>query len=140
MQIDIHFNTDTATESDYKALLAVANGLAGQPASDKTVAEQPDKPAAKGAVKKATSTAKKATAKPEPTPEPDEPEEEPEEAEDDNLLGDEVPTRDDAVQIVSKMIDDGEAPKVKKVLTKFKAKRLSEVPDEDIPAFVEALS
>lgn len=49
-------------------------------------------------------------------------------------------TKKDAVALATKLVSSGKAAEVKKVLTDLGAKRVSELSDEDVPAFIAALS
>lgn len=73
---------------------------------------------------------KAAAAKPEPDPEP--------EAED--LVGGDAPTMADAVALATKFVAEGKSARVKEVLADCGAKKVSELPEDKISAFVTALS
>lgn len=123
----IAFNTSELTDQDRAVLRAL---LGDAPAA----APKAEKPA----------PAKAAPApKPEPVKEPEPVQEEAPaepEAEDDLLGGDEVVTRADAVAAATKLVTSGEQAKVKDALASVGAKRVSEVADDKLAAFVAALS
>lgn len=75
--------------------------------------------------------AKKAQPKSAPEPEPEE--------EDEDLLGDDGPTMKDAVAKATELVSGGDAAKVKSALADLGVKRVSELKDGDIPAFLSAL-
>lgn len=91
------------------------------------IAEHSDAPA-----KAAAPAAKKAAApKAKPEPEP--------EAEDEDLLGGDAPTKKDALAAASKLVADGKSATVKAAIEAVGIKRVSEISDEQVPAFLEAL-
>lgn len=113
----ITIDTDTLSDMDIAMLSFLAEQ--GEPA------EEPEpEPAKKAAPAKKATKAKKAD--PEPEPEPDE--------------DDAAPTMSDAVAAATQLVSSGEASKVKAALTAVGAKRVSEMKDEDIPAFLAHLS
>lgn len=90
-------------------------------------AEEPEEPAPP-----AKSTAKKTAPKDEvPAPADEEAEE--------DLVGNDGPTLADAVARATVMVSNGNATKVKEALAVVGAKRVSEMKEEDIPAFFAAL-
>lgn len=121
MQITI--DTNNLSELDI-AMLAF---LAGQ---DETAEEEEEAPAPPPAAKKAAS--KKAAAKPKPEPV--------EEEEDLIDGGDDAPTMSDAVAAATQLVSSGESAKVKAALAEVGAKRVSEMAEDDIPAFLAALA
>ena len=125
MQITI--NIDGPLTADEKQLLLSIAGDATRPSAVAAA------PAAKAAPK-AESTPKAA---PKAEKAVEEPEEDVEETTSDDADG---PTRQDAVDLVTKLVSGGEAPKVKKALADHGVKRVSELGDDDIAAFVAALS
>lgn len=122
MQITI--DTDNLSELD----IAMLSFLAEQgEVAETTEAEEAPAPAKK--------TTKKAPAK--------EPEQEPEE---EDLVGgtdepadEDAPTLSDAVAAATELVSNGEAAKVKEALSEVGAKRVSEMSEEDVPAFLAAL-
>lgn len=134
MQIIIH-DTNELSELDLRVLRA----LVGAEAAEAPVSGAKTAPAAEPKAAPA-KPAQKAAKKPEPEPEPEEePEDEPEVAEE-SEDGDEAPTLKDAVALATKLVSDGKAPQVKKALTDLGAKRVSELKESDVPAFIAALS
>jgi len=88
---------------------------------------------------------KTAAAKPDPEPEPEPEDDEPaaEENEDDpeDLLGGSEPvTMQDAVKVASDLVSKGKSADVKKALNGFGVKRVSELDEGDLAAFVAQLS
>lgn len=112
MQITI--NTDDMSELDIAVMQFLISG-------DEEAEPEPTPPAA--AAKKAP--AKKAVTK---APEPEE-----------DLLGGDGPTLADAVAAATALVANGEAAKVKAALTEVGAKRVNELKDEDVSAFLAAL-
>jgi hypothetical protein len=138
--MQITFDTNNAEDiKQVKAFLSLSDDAVAAPVADEP-AEAPAKKAAPAA-KKAAPAAKKAAAKPEPTPEPEEAEEADEapEDEDEDLLGGDEPTMADAVELATKLVSGGEAPRVKAALADVGAKRVSELKGDDIATFVNAL-
>ena len=125
LQINID-TTETLSEAD-RALLHALLG-------DGKAAATPPEPKAE----KPVSAPKKAAAKkstPKPAPEPEEAEED-----DEDVLGTDAPTRADAVARATELVSSGKAAQVKAALNSVGAKRVSEVADEDIASFMDALS
>ena len=130
MQITITLDTEKLTPQDARLLAA----LAGQPqTSGETPAPAAEKPAQ--AAKK--TSAPKAAAKPEPEPEP---EEEPETDEPSEAADDEAPTKDQAIELATKLVSSGGAKKVKAALTEIGVKKVSELSDEDVLTFINLLN
>lgn len=121
MQITI--DTNNLSEMDVAMLAFLAGQEAPEPEAED---EEPETPAP---AKKAAA-AKKAAPKAEPDPEP--------EAED-LVGGGDAPTMADAVARATTLVSEGEAAKVKEALAAVGAKRVSEMSEEDIPAFFAAL-
>jgi heme-binding NEAT domain protein len=112
---------DTANLSDLdRAMLAF---LAGDPEE----ATEPEPEPEPEPVKKATATKKTAPAK-KAEPEPEE-----------DLVGGSAPVMADAVAAATQLVSSGQAAKVKSALAEVGAKRVSEMSDDDIPAFLAAL-
>lgn len=105
-------NTNEELSDQDREVLALLTGNSAAP---------PAKPAA---AKKAAPAAKSA---PEPEPEED-------------LVGGDAPTMADAVALATKLVSAGQSAKVKEALADAGAKRVSELSEEAIPAFVAALS
>lgn len=121
MQITI--DTNNLSELDI-AMLAF---LAGQDEAEPEAPEPDEKPAPA----KATAATKKAAAKATPAAEP--------EAEEDLVGGGDAPTMADAVAAATVLVSEGGAAKVKEALAVVGAKRVSEMDEADIPAFLAAL-
>lgn len=144
MQITI----DTTKElSDLdKSVLRTLLGHSASSSAPATAAEAEEPTVAKAAApaKKAAAPAKKAAApKPDPEPEPDEDEDATEAVEEDadeDLLGSDGPTMEDAVALATKLVNGGEAARVKAALADAGAKRVSELKESDIADFVATLS
>lgn len=118
--MQIHIDTSEPLSDTDKQVLAVLTGKeATTPAAKvNTVAA---KPAAKPAPEK--------DVEPDPEPEPDA----------DADAGDGV-SLEDARALASKMVSNGEAAKVKAALTSVGAKKISEVDDDSVQAFYDALN
>jgi hypothetical protein len=112
--------------------VAVLRTLLGENAE--TPVSAPVAAKAAPAAKKAAPKAEKAAPEPEPEDEPeaDEPEE--------DLVGDDGPTMEDAVALATKLVSSGQAAKVKAALGEVGAKKVSEIKAGDIATFVNALS
>lgn len=121
----IELDTNNLSELDM-AVLAV---LTGNQATAPTPAVAP---------KAAPAPAKKAPAKAAPAPAPEPTEEAGAEAEAEDLVGG-APTMADAVSAATVLVSSGGAAKVKEALASVGAKRVSEMQDTDIPAFLAAL-
>jgi len=117
--VQITIDTNNLSELDINMLAFLAD--AGE-----VVEEEVEEPVAVPAPKPA-----KAKAEPAPEPEP-EPEEELIE------VGD-APTMSDAVAAATTLVSEGGAAKVKSALAIVGAKRVSEMAEGDIPAFLAAL-
>lgn len=113
----IQFETSELTELDKQVLAVLAGGS--------TAPAQPTAKAAPKAEKAAPKAEKKA--EPESTPEP-------------AAEADGQATMKDAVELATKLVSSGEAAKVKVALNELGAKRVSELSEENVPAFVAKLS
>lgn len=122
MQITI--DTNNLSDLD-KAMLAF---LAGEEADD-TVEPDPE-PTPAPAKAAATKKAAKADEAPAPEPEPEA---------DEDLVGGDAPTMSDAVAAATTLVSEGKAATVKAALAVVGAKRVSEMEEGDIPAFLAAL-
>jgi outer membrane biosynthesis protein TonB len=146
MRIDIEFNTDTATEKDYQALLAVANGLAGQPAAAvySTTVEEPSEYVSRRAAAEAEepepevaeepkpkAKAKKKTTKPKPKPVDDTPE-----PVDDTPEPDDEP-KQSAMERATELLTAGKNDVVKAALDELGAGRVRELDAEDEAKFLK---
>jgi len=99
--------------------------VAGVPVPDEEApAEAEAKPAKKTAAKK---TAKKSAAKLAAVPEPDE-------SDDNDAL------RNKAVEAARDLLESGEREKVMAVLSELEVGRVSDLPDESLQAFIDALN
>lgn len=114
---------DTASLSELD--IAMLAFLAGQEPAEEPAEEAPTPEPAKKAPKKAAPK----KAEPEPEPEP----------EDEDLVGGEAPTMSDAVAAATKLVSSGKAAEVKAALATVNAKRVSEIQEGDIAAFLAAL-
>lgn len=85
---------------------------------------------------KKTAAKKTAAKKPDPEPEAEEEADEPEETEAED---DDAPTMSDAVAAATQLVSSGQAAKVKEALATVGAKRVSEIEEKDIAAFMAAL-
>lgn len=133
----VAFNTEELSEQDRK-MLAILLGEGEWPATPAEPAPAPAKAApAKKAAPKAEPKPEPAEA-PSPAPEPEAQAEATPEPEED-LLGAEAPTMADAVAAATKLVSSGGAAKVKEALGTVGAKRVSEVPADQIAAFLDAL-
>jgi hypothetical protein len=121
----ISVDTEKLSEQDKTILRVVLGGFTAEPA--KTPVE--DKPAPR------RRAAAKAAAEPEPEPVEDEVADD---GEDEDLLG-AAPTLDDAVERATALVTDGKSAQVKKALAAVGAKRVSELAEDDVAAFLEAL-
>lgn len=110
MQITI--DTNNLSELDINMLAFLAGG------TEETEAEPDEAPAPVKAAKKAAKVA----------PEPEE-----------DLVGGDGPTMADAVAAATVLVSEGGAAKVKAALATVGAKRVSEMDEGDIPAFLAAL-
>jgi len=121
-EVQITIDTNNLSELDIAMLAFLAGNteaeeeVAGTPADEETAEPEPEKP--KAAAKKAA--AKKA---------------EPEE----DLVGGDGPTMSDAVAAATQLVSEGGAARVKAALAVVGAKRVSEMDESDIPAFLAAL-
>lgn len=123
MQITI--DTNNLSELDIAMLAFLAEQ---EPTAE--VAEEPEPEPAPTKPAKAASKPK-----PEPEPEVEEPAEEPEE----DLISGDAPTMSDAVAAATELVSDGKAALVKEALASVGAKRVSELAEGDIAAFLAAL-
>lgn len=140
----VAFDTAELTAKD----LTMLKVLVGEGDWPTIPAEAPAKPVeakVNGSPVAKPAPAKKApAAKPEPKPEPVA-EPEPEAAPEEDLLGGDTepepegPTMADAVAAATKLVSSGGAPKVKEALAAVGAKRVSEIPADQITAFLDAL-
>lgn len=129
MHITIQLDsTDSADWAAFQRLAALN--------SDVTVVQST--PAAPAAPAKAAPR-KAAPAKVEPTPEPEPEAPAAEEPEDEDVLGGGAPTVSDAIARATEMVSNGQTSKVKAALAVVKAKRVSEVTDKTVAAFMTAL-
>lgn len=118
MQITI--DTNNLSELDVAMLAFLAGQEAETPEPEGETTTEPE-PA------KADKKAKAEKAKPEPEPEPEE-----------DLVGG-GPTLADAVARATQMVSNGGSAKVKEALAAVGAKRVSEMDETDVPAFLAAL-
>lgn len=118
MQITI--DTNNLSEMDINMLAFLA---------EQGEAVEADEPAPEAPPAKAPAK-KKAAATPAPEPEPEEEE---------DLVGGDGPTMSDAIAAATALVSSGEAAKVKAALAEVGVKRVSEMEDKDIPAFLAAL-
>jgi len=125
MYIEIHHNTtDGLTDQDKAILMALAGvESAGSAPVSAPAASAPAKAAAKSG-KKAEKSA--------PAPEPEE--------EDEDLVGGDSPTMEDAVARATELVSSGQAAKLKAALNKAGAKKVSELKPGDIAAFLDELA
>lgn len=114
--MQITFNTEDLSATD-KQILALLAGSAEAPAA----------PASKPASKPATA---KPAAKAEPTPEA--------EPAEDTPASEGGATMEDAVALATSMVSTGKAAKVKEALAAVGAKRVSEIAEDQIQAFIDA--
>lgn len=108
--MQITMNTDELSELD----IAVLRFLAGMEDGEPEAEAEPEPVAKKTRAKKA--------------PEPEE-----------DLLGSDSPTLADAVAVATTLVANGEAGKVKAALTEIGVKRVNELADDNIVAFLAAL-
>lgn len=129
--MQISFNTEDLTDLDRQVLAVLAGDAA--PASDAPAQEatKAEKPAP--AAKKAAPAPKAAKPAPEPETEEETPEEEPEETGD-------APTKEQAIEMATKLVAGGEAAKVKAALTEVGAKKVSELTDDNVAEFIAKIS
>lgn len=130
MQITI--DTNNLSELDINMLAF----LAGQEPEAET---EPDEPVEETPAPAKKAPAKKAAAA-KPAPEPEVPSsEEAGDGGDEDLVGGTAPTMSDAVAAATKLVSSGGSAKVKAALEAVGAKRVSEMAESDIPAFLAAL-
>jgi hypothetical protein len=113
--VQITIDTNNLSELDIAMLAFLAGNT--EETEEEPVAEEPAPAPAKAAAKKA--------------PTKKEPEE--------DLVGGDAPTMSDAVAAATQLVSEGEAAKVKAALAVVGAKRVSEMAETDIPAFLAAL-
>lgn len=131
----IEFDTNNLSAQDIQ-VLAFITGSSQLPVTT-TVAN--DEPKATPAPAKKAAPAKAAPAKVEPEPEAEVPtSEEAGDTGEEDLVGG-GPTMSDAVAAATKLVSSGGAAKVKAALAEVGAKRVSEMSESDIPAFLAAL-
>lgn len=136
----IELDTNNLTDLDRELLAVVLGGSpAATPASAPATASVPT-PAPAPAKKAAPAKAAPAKVE-EPTTEPEETptSEEAGDTGEEDLVGGDGPTMSDAVAAATKLVSSGGAAKVKAALAEVGAKRVSEMSDSDIPAFLAAL-
>lgn len=133
MQITITLDTEKLSPADISFLGA----LAGQEQLPKAAAATPAKaaPAAEKPAAKATKAKPEPKAEPEPETGDDEPDATPSADEE----GD-GPTMQDAVELATKLVSNGEAKRVKEALADAGAKRVSELKADKVADFIAALS
>jgi hypothetical protein len=122
--VQITIDTNNLSELDIAMLGFLAGNTEVEEEVEETVAKADTSKAdakAKAAAKKEAEEAAKAA-----------------EAEED-LVGGDGPTMSDAVAAATKLVSEGGAAKVKAALAVVGAKRVSEMAESDIPAFLEAL-
>lgn len=120
----ISINTeDGLSASDIRVLKALIGDTETFAAPAK---EQAEKPAP---AKKAAAPAKKAEPEPEPEPEPEE----------DLVGGGDVRTKEDAIKEATTLVSQGKTAQVKKALAAVGAKKVSEIPDDQVEEFFAAL-
>jgi hypothetical protein len=124
--VQITIDTNDLSDLDI-AMLAFLAGQTDEEAEEPSV----DEDAAKKAEAKEAAKAK-ADAKAQAAAEAEEA------AADEDLVGG-APTMSDAVAAATKLVSEGEAAKVKAALAVVGAKRVSEMAETDIPAFLAAL-
>jgi hypothetical protein len=105
-------------------LLDRADGSGAAVVAEDRKAEQASAPAAK----KAAPARKAAAPKPEPEPEPEE-----------DVVGDDAPTLDTAIERAQELVQAGKVAAVKRALALSGTKRVKDLSDEDIPAFLADL-
>jgi hypothetical protein len=116
--VQITIDTNNLSELDIAMLAFLAGNT-----EEEEVSEEPAPAKTKAETKKAAAKAE-ATAPPEP---------------EEDLVGGEGPTMSDAVAAATRLVSEGEAAKVKAALAVVGAKRVSEMAETDIPAFLAAL-
>lgn len=124
MQITI--DTNNLSEMDIAMLGFLAEQ--GEPTGDTEQEPEAPTPApAKATPAKKAAPAKAAPAKPAPEPVED-------------LLGGDGPTMADAVAAATQLVSTGQQQKVKDALTAVGAKRVSEIAEDQIAIFIDALN
>lgn len=121
----IIIDTDNLSELD-STMLAFLASLNGEEAADISEEAESVKATAKKAAPAKAAAAKKAAA-----PVVEEVEE--------DLVGGNGPTLADAVERATSMVSAGQSSKVKEALAVVGAKRVSEIPEESVADFLEAL-
>lgn len=131
MQITITLDTEKLSPADISFLGA----LAGQEQLPKAAAATPAKAAP--AAEKPAAKATKAKPEPKAEPEPDTADDEVQTPADEEGDG---PTMQDAVELATKLVSNGEAKRVKEALADAGAKRVSELKADKVADFIAALS
>lgn len=126
MQITLTIDTAAPLSEQDRAILRVI-AEDGTPALP-TPAEKPAPVAKKAAPAPAKASPAKATKAPEP------------DVEEDEDASDDAPTKQDAVDRATELVSTGKAAQVKAALNAAGVKRVSELKDADIPAFLDALA
>lgn len=132
--MQITFDTNNLTDLDRDVLVAIVEVINGD---DSTVENVPTPEPVVVTPVKATP-AKKVAPAPEPEPEVPTSEEAGDTGEED-LVGGETYTLSDAVAAATQLVSSGGAAKVKAALAEVGAKRVSEMDETSIPAFMAAL-
>jgi hypothetical protein len=122
--MQLHFDTAALTAVDQKIIAALHEHFGGSPAAAAPAKSAPAAAAPKAAAKPA------AKAEPEPEPEPEAPAE----------TATSGATMQDAVDAATDMVANGKAGKVKEVLTSLGVKRVSELSEDQIQAFLDAVN
>jgi hypothetical protein len=120
--MQLHFDTAALTAVDQKIIAALHEHFGGSPAAAAPAKSAPAAAAPKAAAKPA--------AKAEPEPEPEAPAE----------TATSGATMQDAVDAATDMVANGKAGKVKEVLTSLGVKRVSELSEDQIQAFLDAVN
>ena len=128
MQITI--DTNNLSELDIAMLAFLAD-------QGETAEQEDPSPAPVETAKPKTATKTKAAAVAEDLPEAVAASSEPE---DEDLVGGSAPTMSDAIAAATELVSNGGAAKVKKALAAVNVKKVSELPEEDIAKFLEALA
>lgn len=123
MQITIDTNNLSQLDIDMLAFLA------GQEPAQDTPEPEAEKPAPKKAPAKKAAPAKKPVEVKDPEPE----------ADDEPEADGDAPTMSDAVAAATQLVSSGKSAKVKAALESVGAKRVSEMDESDVPAFLAAL-
>lgn len=126
----ITIDTDTLSELDIAMLAFLADQ--GEATEEQDPEPEPPKPTKKAATKKAA-------AKVEPEPEPEE-EDLVADEEEDLIAAEAPPTKSDAVAAATELVSNGGTAKVRAALEVVGAKRVTDMDDESVPAFMAALA